>query len=62
MAYDAEEDARVIPRHDPGAARDASSFRPTSAAAVHKIEKYIRRDVAGARARCSGQFGYVDRI
>jgi ABC-type transport system substrate-binding protein len=58
MAYDAEEDARVI-RH--GQARRATQFIPPNVSGHNpKIEKYIRRDVAGARALLD-KFGYVDR-
>ncbi|MEO8565003.1 MAG: ABC transporter substrate-binding protein [Betaproteobacteria bacterium] len=58
MAYDAEEDARVI-RH--GQARRATQFIPPNVSGHNpKLEKYIRRDVAGARALLD-KFGYVDR-
>jgi ABC-type transport system substrate-binding protein len=58
MSYDAEEDARVI-RHDQ--ARRATQFIPPNVSGHNpKIEKYIRRDVAGARALLD-KFGYVDR-
>ena len=58
MSYDAEEDARVI-RH--GQARRATQFIPPNVSGHDpKIEKYIRRDVAGARALLD-KFGYVDR-
>jgi ABC-type transport system substrate-binding protein len=58
MAYDAEEDARVI-RH--GQARRATQFIPPNVSGHNpEIEKYIRRDVAGARTLLD-KFGYVDR-
>ena len=58
MTYDAEEDARVI-RH--GQARRATQFLPPNVSGHNpKLEKYIRRDVAGARALLD-KFGYVDR-
>jgi ABC-type transport system substrate-binding protein len=58
MTYDAEEDARVI-RHDQ--ARRATQFIPPNVSGHNpKIEKYIRRDVAGARALLD-KFGYIDR-
>jgi ABC-type transport system substrate-binding protein len=58
MAYDAEEDARVI-RH--GQARRATQFIPPNVSGHNpKLEKYIRRDLAGARALLD-KFGYVDR-
>ncbi|HEV7414054.1 MAG TPA: ABC transporter substrate-binding protein [Casimicrobiaceae bacterium] len=58
MAYDAEEDARVI-RH--GQARRATQFIPPNVSGHNpKLEKYIRHDVAGARALLH-KFGYVDR-
>ena len=58
MTYDAEEDARVI-RH--GQARRATQFIPPNVSGHNpKLEKYIRRDVAGARALLD-KFGYVDR-
>jgi ABC-type transport system substrate-binding protein len=58
MAYDAEEDARVI-RH--GQARRATQFIPPNVSGHNpKLEKYIRHDVAGARALLD-KFGYVDR-
>jgi ABC-type transport system substrate-binding protein len=58
MSYDAEEDARVI-RH--GQARRATQFIPPNVSGYNpEIEKYLRRDVAGARALLE-KFGYVDR-
>ena len=58
MTYDAEEDARVI-RH--GQARRATQFIPPNVSGHNpKLEKYIRRDLAGARALLD-KFGYVDR-
>jgi len=58
MAYDAEEDARVI-RHDQ--ARRATQFIPPNVSGHNpKNENYIRRDIAGARALLD-KFGYVDR-
>ncbi|MEP6997830.1 MAG: ABC transporter substrate-binding protein, partial [Betaproteobacteria bacterium] len=58
MSYDAEEDARVI-RH--GQARRATQFIPPNVSGHDpRIEKSIRRDVAGARALLD-KFGYVDR-
>lgn len=58
MAYDAEEDARVI-RH--GQARRATQFIPPNVSGYNpKIDKYIRHDAAGARALLD-KFGYVDR-
>jgi ABC-type transport system substrate-binding protein len=58
MAYDAEEDARVI-RH--GQARRATQFIPPNVSGYDaKIDKSGRRDVAGARALLD-KFGYTDR-
>jgi ABC-type transport system substrate-binding protein len=58
MAYDAEEDARVI-RH--GQARRATQFIPPNVSGYDaKIDKPARRDVAGARALLD-KFGYTDR-
>ncbi|MGH8850667.1 MAG: ABC transporter substrate-binding protein [Casimicrobiaceae bacterium] len=58
MSYDAEEDARVI-RH--GQARRATQFIPPNVSGYDpRSEKYIRRDVAAARALLA-KFGYVDR-
>jgi ABC-type transport system substrate-binding protein len=58
MAYDAEEDARVI-RH--GQARRATQFIPPNVSGHDpRVEKPMRRDVAGARALLD-KFGYVDR-
>ncbi len=58
MAYDAEEDARVI-RH--GQARRATQFIPPNVSGHHpEVDKPVRRDVAGARALLD-KFGYVDR-
>jgi oligopeptide transport system substrate-binding protein len=58
MTYDAEEDSRVI-RH--GQARRATQFLPPNVSGHNpKLEKYIRRDVAGARALLD-KFGYLDR-
>jgi ABC-type transport system substrate-binding protein len=58
MSYDAEEDARVI-RH--GQARRATQFIPPNVSGYDpRAEKYIRRDVAAARALLD-KFGYADR-
>ena len=58
MAYDAEEDARVI-RH--GQARRATQFIPPNVSGYDpRIDKPGRRDVAGARALLD-KFGYIDR-
>jgi ABC-type transport system substrate-binding protein len=58
MSYDAEEDARVI-RH--GQARRATQFLPPNVTGHNaETDKYIRRDVAGAKALLD-KFGYVDR-
>jgi ABC-type transport system substrate-binding protein len=58
MAYDAEEDARVI-RH--GQARRATQFIPPNVSGHDpRVEKPMRRDVAGASALLD-KFGYVDR-
>lgn len=58
MSYDAEEDARVI-RH--GQARRATQFLPPNVTGHNaETDKYIRRDVAGAKALLD-KFGYIDR-
>ena len=58
LAYDAEEDARVI-RH--GQARRATQFIPPNVSGYDpKAETYPRRDVAAARALLD-RFGYLDR-
>ncbi len=58
MAYDAEEDARVI-RH--GQARRATQFIPPNVSGYDaRIDKAGRRDAAGARVLLD-KFGYTDR-
>jgi len=58
MAYDAEEDARVI-RH--GQARRATQFIPPNVSGYDaRLDKAGRRDAAGARALLD-KFGYIDR-
>ena len=58
MAYDADEDARVI-RHNQ--ARRATQFIPPNVSGHNqKLDSYIKRDPAAARALLD-RFGYVDR-